>query len=170
MLHGSSTSDVQFDVAGGDIHRERAEEFEIHIRPLHGKESYLILTTGIKKPCSKVLPVSSDIFLKYKHLNEFRDKVHIRGGEVDILIGNDYAPLIIAEKRVSSPVFPDNSPSVAFTRLGCYVYGGLNNPPRQAENNVASVNQIYKIEDTDQLKTFFYGDWGQTNVDMYMFR
>ena len=77
MFHGSGASDVQFEVAGGGIHRERAEEFELHIRPLNGDNSYLILTTGIKKPCSKMQPISPDIF-KHRHLKEFRDKVHTR--------------------------------------------------------------------------------------------
>jgi hypothetical protein len=158
MLHSSGISDVQFDVAGGGIHRERAEEFEIHIRQLQSEDSYLILTTGIKKPCSNVQPISPDIFVNHKHLIEYQDKVHINGGEVDILIGNDYAPLITARKCISSPLCPDDNPSIAFTRLGCYVYGGLNSPPCRAVNNVLSVNQINKIEETDELKAFFYGD------------
>ena len=159
-LQGSGVSDVRFDVAGGGVHHEQAEEFEICIRPLHddGRESYLILATGIKKPCSRVHPLTSEIFTSYEHLNEFRDKVHIRGGEVDLLIGNDYAPLIIVERCVSSPTSPDNSPSVAITRLGCYIYGYLNNPSSRAVNNILSINHDNRIEDTEELKTFFYGD------------
>ena len=157
-LYGSGASDVQFDVAGGGIHREHAEEFKIHIRPLHSKESYLILATGIKKPCSRVQPIITDIFSKYEHLTEFREKVHINGGEIDVLIGNDYAPLIVAEKCVSSSVTPDDSPSVAMTRLGCYIYGGLNNPPRRATNNVLSVNHVMRREEIDELNAFFYID------------
>ena len=34
MLHSSGVSDIQFEVAGGGTHRERAEEFEMQIRPL----------------------------------------------------------------------------------------------------------------------------------------
>ena len=159
-LQDSGVSDVRFDVAGGDVHHEQAEEFEICILPLHddGRESYLILATDIKKPCSRVHPFTSEIFTSYEHLNEFRDKVHIRGGEVDLLIGNDYAPLIIAERCVSSPTSPDNSPSVAITRLGCYIYGYLNNPSSRAVNNILSINHANRIEDTEELKTFFYGD------------
>ena len=55
-------------------------------------------------------------------------------------------------------VCPDDNPLLAFTRLGCYVYGGLNKTLCGAVNNVLSVNQINKFEELDELKTFFYGD------------
>ena len=156
-LHSCGTSDVEFNVAGGGVHREYAEQFEIHIRPIQSNKSNLILTTGIKKPCSRVEPTSSEIFTEHEHLREYEDRICVNGGEIDVLIGNDYAPLIVAGKCVSSPSNPDKSPSVALTQLGCYVYGGLNNSSARVINNVLSVNFINRIE-TEELKTFFYND------------
>ena len=46
-------------------------------------------------------------------------------GEVDLLIGLDYAPLILPEKALRSEEDPDGIPSDAFMRLGCYLFGGL---------------------------------------------
>ena len=156
-LYSNGISDVQFEVAGGGVHHERAEQFEIQIRAKGTKEEYLILTTGIKKPCSTVQPISSDLIGNYDHLQEYKDKIHTNGGVIDLLIGNDYAPLITAEKCVSARFEPDKHPSIACTRIGCYIYGGLLNEPTESVNNVVSINHI-DMREINNLETFFYGD------------
>ena len=124
-LQGNGPCSVQFGIAGGGIHYEQAEEFDIRIRPLQEEKSYLVKTTGIKNPCFNVKPIPQNIFSEYKHLQGVRDKIYVGGGEVDLLIGPDYAPLILPEKALHAEEDPDGSPSVAFTCLGCYHFGGL---------------------------------------------
>ena len=97
------------------------------------------------------------MFEKYKHLEEFKEKVFFNEGEVDLLIGLEHAPLIIPERIVRASSSPDESPSVAITRLGCYVYGGLSKHPGRIVNTVLSVNYISKLEE-DELNLLFYGD------------
>ena len=101
------------------VHYEEAEEFDIRIRPLQEDKSYLVKTTGIKKPFFNVKPIPQNIFSEHKHLQEVRDKIYVGGGEVDLLIGLDYAPLILPEKALRAEDL-DGSPSVAFTRLDYY--------------------------------------------------
>ena len=74
-----------------------------------------------------------------------------------MLIGSEYAPLIIPERIVRAPSSPDESPSIAITRLGCYVYGGLSKHPGRIVNTVLSVNYVSKLEE-DELNLLFYGD------------
>ena len=82
-LQGNGPSSVQFGIAGGGIHYEQAEEFDIRIRPLQEEKSYLVKTIGIKKPCFNVKPIPQNIFSEHKHLQGVRDKIYVGGGEVD---------------------------------------------------------------------------------------
>ena len=86
------------------------------------------VSRGYVRRCNPLLQK----FTTHRHLNYFRDKVHINGG--------------------------DDSPSVALRRLGCYLYGGLSNSTKRVINNIFSVNHVNRIMDTDELKTFFYGN------------
>ena len=159
-LFNCGAAKVQFDVAGGSSHQENGSNFLIEIRAMNSTKSYPVLVTGVQIPCARVRPVSAAIFSQFEHLNEHKDTVHISGGEVDILIGGDYGPLIQTERSITAPVDPDNSPSIACTRLGSYIYGGLNNPLRRAMNNVLSVNAIDMSHNIniEQLRHFFYSD------------
>ena len=65
-----------------------------------------------------------------------RDKIYVGGGEVDLLIGLDYAPLILPEKALRAEEDPDGGPSVAFTRLGCYLFGKLEQEDLKSVNSV----------------------------------
>ena len=85
-----------------------------------------------------------------------KDNLFIDGGEVDVLIGIDYAPLILPENVLRDSQHPDDSPSVAITRLGSYIYGGLSKST-QTVNRVLSINFVNKLEE-NELKTYFYGD------------
>ena len=105
------------------------EEKRFEFCPLNGERSYKVEVACIKKPCACVRPISSDIFDKHAHLNLHKDVLHTEGGEVDVLIGSDYGLLITAQSNISAPIDPDNSPSIACTRLGSYIYRGLNHPP-----------------------------------------
>ena len=134
-LHSYGPSNVEFGTAGAAIHYERAEEFEVMIRPVGEVLSHCLVATGVRKPCFDVRPIPQEIFSDHEHLTEYREYVYTDGGVVDLLIGLEYAPLIIPEKIVRDQSFPDNSPSVAVTRLGCYVYGGLNKCPHRTPNN-----------------------------------
>ena len=116
-LRGSGPCSIQLGVAGGGLHREeRSEEFEIEIRPVNGKKSYFMMLTGIRKPCFNIRPVSREIFKRHAHLQSMEDKLYVDGGEIDILIGRDYASLIADEDSLRAPVNPDNSPPVTVTR------------------------------------------------------
>ena len=140
-LQGNGTCSVQFDIAGGGVHYEQAEEFDIRIRPLQEEKSYLVKTTGIKKPCFNVKPIPQNIFSEHKHLQEVRDKIYVGGGEIDLLIGLDYAPLVLPEKALCAEEDPDGSLSVAFTRLGCYLFGGL--IEESSQQTVSANSRIY---------------------------
>ena len=158
QLHGSGTCDIKLGVAGGGVHREeRSEVFDLEIRPIGGEVSYLVNVCGVRKPCFDIKPIPSEIFEKYPHLRAVKEKVYIRGGEVDLLIGRDYAPLIVDESTLRATSNPDDSPSVTFTRLGCYLYGSLSYPQPTKLNNIIRVNHISKWEE-DEAKLFFYGD------------
>ena len=139
-LEGKGFSNIQFGIAGGGTHREKGEEFEMVLRAIDGKEEYSIITTAIKKPCYEVKPIHPDLLSRYEHLEDMSNELYLNGGEVDILLGLDYAPLIIPEKITRDARYPDDSPSIAETRLGCYLYGGLNGRPRCAPNDVHSIN------------------------------
>ena len=52
---------------------------------------------------------------------------------------------------------PDDSPSVAFTHLGCYLYGGMSKVRSLLSNNVLNINHIDKWGE-NRVKRFFYGD------------
>ena len=157
QLVGNGISQVAFGTAGGHIHYERAEEFELEIRAPGCEESYFVLATGVKKPCFDIRPISTDNLLRCEHVDQFRDKLYTEGGEVDLLLGLDYAPLIMPEKIIRSSVSPDDFPSIAVTRLGYYVYGELNKYPVDDTMTVKSVNHLNKFEE-DEIKLFFYGD------------
>ena len=91
-LEGKGFSNIQFGIAGGGIHCEKGEEFELCLRALDGKEEHSIIATAIKKPCYQVKPIQPDLISRYKHLEALNDKLYLDGGEVDILLGLDYAP------------------------------------------------------------------------------
>ena len=111
---------------------------------------------GIKKPCFNVKPIPQNIFSEHKYLQEARDKIYVGGGEVDLFFVLDYAPLILPEKALRAEEDPDGSPSVAFTRLGCYLFGGLIESSQQTVWHILKINHISKLEQED-LKSF-YGD------------
>ena len=73
------------------------------------------------------------------------------------MIGLEYAPLIIPERVVRDQTHPDNYPSVAVTRLGCYVYGGLTKFSEKLSNSILTLNHVSRFEE-NSLKNFFYGD------------
>ena len=152
---------VGFDVAGGGTHLEIGALYKIKVRPLNDtSEGYGMFVTGIKKPCARVKPISPNLFSKHKHLEQHKHLLHTAGGEIDILVGGDYGPLIVSQQNISAEINPDHNPSISCTRLGCFVYGGLNQPPRRAMNNVVSVNylNVTRKDATDQLRDFFYSD------------
>ena len=93
-LQGNGPCSVQFGIAGGGVHYEQAEEFDIRNRLLQEEKSHLVKTTGIKKPFFNVKPILQNIFSEHKHLQEVRDKIYVGGGEVDLFIGLDYASLL----------------------------------------------------------------------------
>ena len=97
------TAEVKFDVAGGGSHHERGMAFQMEIRPVQGESSYLIDVTGVKKPCACVRPISHDIFTEHQHLSDYKHLLHTDGGEVDVLIGGDYGPLIISQSNITAP-------------------------------------------------------------------
>ena len=43
-LQGNGPCSVQFGIAGGGVHYEQAEEFDIRIRPLQEEKSYSVKT------------------------------------------------------------------------------------------------------------------------------
>ena len=67
------------------------------------------------------------------------------------------APLIIPERIERPTSHPDDSPSVAYTRLGCYMYGALNRCLNGARNNVLAIHYVSKREE-EEWRSFFYGD------------
>ena len=152
---------IGFDVAGGGIHHEDGSVYEVQVRVLNDTgNGYKLSLASIKKPCAPVKPISTSIFSKYNHLRKYKHHIHTQGGEIDILVGGDYGPLIISQQNITATVNPDYSPAIACTRLGYYIYGGLNNPLRRAMNNVVSVNylNVTRKSESEQLREFFYSD------------
>ena len=84
-----------------------------------------------------------------------RDKIYVGGDEVDLLIGLDYTPLILPEKALRAEEDPDGSPSVAFTRLGCYLFGGLIESSEQTVRHILKIYHISELEQED-LKSFLW--------------
>ena len=148
---------VHLGVAGGHVHTEPSEIYGFHIRPIGGEESYYIEPCGISKPCADIRPVPTSVFHTYKHLKPVKEKVYLDGGAVDILVGRDYAPLIREESALRAMEDPDNNPSVEFTRLGCYISGGLTKSGEGTVNNRINVNFISKHEESE-LQRFLYSD------------
>ena len=97
-----------------------------------------------------------------------RDKIYVGGGEVDLVIGLDYAPLILPEKALRAEENPDGSPSVAFTRLGCYLFGGLIESSEQTVRHILKINHISKLEQED-FKSFFMETFLALNLLHYVF-
>ena len=155
-LKGNGLLNVRFGIAGGGIPNEKAEDFDLQIRQMGGKEIFFITATGIGRPCFYVKPIKADILSRYKHLADMKDNLFIDGGGVDVLIEIDYAPLILPENVLRDSQHPDDSPSVAITRLGSYIYGGLSKST-QTVNRVLSINFVNKLEE-NELNTYFYGD------------
>ena len=155
-LNGSNPCFVSFRVAGGGVHRERAEEFDFKIRSLSKNEPFLITATGVKKPCAGTSSISKEIFKKYEHLRRFEESICLSGGDIDILIGQDYAPLIVPETTIRDERDPDHNPSIAITRLGMYLYGSLMQTKTGIVKEILSINYLNKEDEL--MKTFFYSD------------
>ena len=156
-LPSNGPCNVEFSIAGGGTHQEKAEEFELQIRPLGSNEAYPIVATGIKKPCSIVPCIPDEIFDKHEHLQEMKRSIYTHGGEVDLLLGLDYAPLILPEKLIRSPSCPDDAPSVACTRLGCYIYGGFGEKFEGTKKEILFIQQVNE-EEMQEMRKFFYGE------------
>ena len=69
----------------------------------------------------------------------------------------NYAPYIQSLKVVQAPLNPDSHPSTAFTRLGCYLFGGILEAPKPRFTKIDKLNFISKAED-QRLRDVFYGD------------
>ena len=115
-LHSSGACSIKFGIAGGGIHQKQAEEFEIEIGPLGGDETHFITATGIRKPYFNIQLINEDV--SKRHRQASKEKIYVEGGEVDLSIGLDYAPLIVPGSLQRASSSPDSSPSIAFTRLG----------------------------------------------------
>ena len=83
------------------------------------------------------------------------------------MIGLDYALLILPEKALRAEENPDGSPSVAFTRLGCYLFGGLIESPQQIVRHILKMNHVSKLEQED-LKSFFMETFLVLNLIHYV--
>ena len=94
---------------------------------------------------------------QYEHLRPFSDQIASGGGQVDLLIGRNYAPYIQSLNVVQAPFNPDSHPSIAFTRLGCYLFGGIVEAPKPRFTKMDKLNFISKAED-QRLRDVFYGD------------
>ena len=116
-LSGGNPCYVSFSVAGGGVHSEKTQDWEFELRPMGENKSYFIMATGVKKPCADINSIPPDTLQKYKHLREVENRIYIEGGEIDILIGQDYAPLVVPERVVRAPESPDECPSVALHAL-----------------------------------------------------
>jgi hypothetical protein len=66
---------------------------------------------------------------------------------VDLLIGRDYAPYIQTLNVLQAPSDPDKHPSIAFTKLGFYLFGGIVEPPKPLFATMTKVNFLSKFED-----------------------
>ena len=97
-----------------------------------------------------------------------RDKIYVGGGEVDLLIGLDYALIILPGKALRAEEDPNGSSSVAFTRLGCYLFGGLTESSQQTVREILKINQISKLEQGD-LKSFFMETFLALSLLHYVF-
>ena len=156
-LEVTGVCDISFGVAGGGQHSEKGKDYRLVIRAVGGTEKYEIEASGLRTPCYDVQPMSGDVFNKYEHLQEGRGKVYMEGGVVDILLGRDYHPLIVAERSVRAAEDPDSKPSLAYTRLGCYIYNKLYRRSKKPVNQILAIRSLSVAED-EEFKNFFYGD------------
>jgi hypothetical protein len=97
------------------------------------------------------------VFAEYECHTPYGDQIASYGGPVDLLIGRDYAPYIQTLNVLQAPSDPDKHPSIAFTKLGCYLFGGIVGPPKPRFATMTKVNFISKFED-QQLRDSFHGD------------
>ena len=140
------------------MHEEFSKDFTVEVKPLKSNEaSFKIIASSIEKTCFDVSPIPASVINVYKHLRPFTDQIASSGGQVDLLIGRNYAPYIQSLKVVQASLNPDNHPSVAFTRLGCYLFGAIVEAPKPRYTEIAKLNFISKTED-QILRDVFYGD------------
>ena len=156
-LQMTGICNISFGTAGGGRHDERGREYQLRIRALGGTDEYEIEASGLKTPCYDVQPMSLNVFKQYEHLQEGKGKVYMEGGVVDILMGRDYHPLIVSERIVRAKEDPDNKPSLAYTRLGCYIYNSLHRRSRKPTNQILAMQSLRTAED-EEFKNFFYGE------------
>ncbi|XP_077971771.1 uncharacterized protein LOC120339891 [Styela clava] len=148
---------IRFGVAGGAIHEEPSEDYNLKIRPLSRDQIFDIRVTAVRKPCHDVTPIPPSIFKQFKYLRGIQDKIPVGQKTVDVLVGRDYAPLIQTMHSLRSPIDPDNHPSAAFTSIGCYLYGGIIQAPQRSFNHVANINSFSSLEN-EELRKFFHGE------------
>ena len=156
-LRSNGSCNISFGTAGGGKHIEKGNEYTLNIRAVGGKQQYEIDASALETPCYDVKPLSDDVFTKHDHLKEGRGLVYMEGGTVDILMGRDYHPLIITERTVRAAVEPDKKPSLAYTRLGCYIFNKMNQRPKKTVNQVLAIHSLGSVED-EEYRNFFYGD------------
>ena len=156
-LQTSGFCNISFGTAGGGKHSEMGKDYSLLIRAIGETTQYEIEVSGLKTPCYDVQPMAADVFDKYEHLRRGRSSLYMEGGVVDILMGRDYQPLIVSEKNVRAAVDPDNKPSLAYTRLGCYIYNGLNRRSRKVVNQILFIHSLSREED-EEYRNYFYGD------------
>ncbi|CAB4029377.1 Hypothetical predicted protein [Paramuricea clavata] len=160
---GSST--LKFGTAGENVHEELSQDFNLEIKPLKSDEcSYKIVASSVVKPCFDVNPIPSKVFAEYEYLTPYGDQIASYGGPVDLLIGRDYAPYIQTLNVLQAPSDPEKYPSISFTKLGCYLFGGIVEHPEQRFATMAKVNFLSKSED-QKLRDFF--PWGHSWSEAY---
>ena len=148
---------ISLGTAGGGRHDERGRDYRFKIRALGDTREYEIEASGLETPCYDVQPMSEEVFEKYEHLEEGKGKVYMEGGVVDILVGRDYHPLIVSEKSTRASEDPDSKPSLAYTRLGCYIFNSLHQRSKKRTNQVLAIQSLNTAED-EEFKNFFYGE------------
>ena len=158
-LEDIGPSNNSFGVAGGGVHNEEGvvHDFNIKIRGRGRTDVYVISATGMKKPCFDVPCIPSKTFIENPHLQEEKSSVYVDGGEIDILVGSDYGPLITSEGNTRAPFNPDEHPSMAHTRLGNYIYGGMSPHTKYVDHQQIQLNYINAVEE-HHLNKFFYTD------------
>ena len=95
------SSKLRFGTAGGNIHEEFSKEFMLEVKPLKSSDvSFTIAASCVEKPCFDVCRIPASVVNQYEHLRPFSDQIVSGGGQVDLLIGRNYAPYIQSLKVV----------------------------------------------------------------------
>jgi hypothetical protein len=111
------------NLAGGSTRSETSEIIEITlVSPVEECIEKTLVVHTVSKPCSNAKTVSKSSLEKYCHLNPVLDKLHLSGGNVDLLLGTDFMDGFVDVHTIRGG---HGEPIAKMNCFGWYVLGQL---------------------------------------------